>query len=83
MDPAFLDKLYVGIVPAHLLADGDAWDSVLNAEPIGTGPYRWVETRADEWMAFDAYDDYWGGRSNIDRVLELADGRLSRQPMAR
>ena len=21
---------------------------------MGTGPYRWVETRPDEWMAFEA-----------------------------
>lgn len=68
-DPAFLDKLYLGVVPAHLLDGSDAWASTLNQEPIGTGPFRWVETRPDEWMAFEANADYWGGAPQIDRVV--------------
>lgn len=68
-DPAFLDKLYLGIVPAHLLDGTDAWASPLNDEPVGTGPYRWAETRPDEWMALEANRDYWGGSPLIDRVV--------------
>lgn len=69
-DPAFLDKLYLGIAPAHLLADeADPFESVLNSEPVGTGPYRWVQTRPDEFMVFEAYPDYWGGPANIERVV--------------
>jgi peptide/nickel transport system substrate-binding protein len=68
-DPALLDKLYLGIAPAHLLEGTDAFESPLNTEPIGTGPYRWVETRADEWMVFEAYEGYWGGEPRIERVV--------------
>ncbi len=36
--------------------------------PIGTGPYRFVEMRADEHIVLEAFDDYWGERAPASRV---------------
>ncbi len=30
--------------------------------PIGTGPYKFVELRADDRVVLEPFDDYWGGR---------------------
>lgn len=37
--------------------------------PIGTGPYKFVEWSVNEFLEFEAFDDYWGGRPAVDRVI--------------
>lgn len=39
MDPAFPDKLTLGIVPEHVLAGQDLITTAFNKDPIGTGPF--------------------------------------------
>ena len=64
-------------------ADWTAWVR----KPVGTGPYRVVEFRADNMLVLEAHDDYWGGRPPIKTlrfvvVPELAarvNGLLSGQ----
>lgn len=46
------------IVPAHNYEWGGL--AALDSRPIGTGPYRVVEVRADDRIALEAFDDYWG-----------------------
>jgi peptide/nickel transport system substrate-binding protein len=36
--------------------------------PIGTGPYRIAEFRADQLLVLEAFDEYWGGRPPIRRL---------------
>ena len=38
-DPAFYDKLQIGIVPAAALEGKDIKTAAFNRKPIGTGPY--------------------------------------------
>lgn len=38
-------------------------------DPIGSGPYKLVEFTEGQRYVFEAYDDYWGGRPEIDRVI--------------
>jgi peptide/nickel transport system substrate-binding protein len=41
----------------------------LTIEPIGTGPYKFVEWVKDDRVVLVANDDYWGGRPSVDRVI--------------
>jgi len=37
--------------------------------PVGSGPYKLTEFTASERYVFEAWDDYWGGRPEVDRVI--------------
>ena len=41
----------------------------LSREPIGTGPFQFVEWREGEQITLKANDRYWRGRPKIDRVI--------------
>ncbi|MCM1102419.1 MAG: ABC transporter substrate-binding protein [Clostridium sp.] len=59
----FLNTLAsVGIVPEH------AYDADYGTVPIGSGPYRFVEWRAQEQILFTANEDYYGGVPAIRNV---------------
>lgn len=68
-DPAFLDKLYVGIVPEHLLTGQDLAKTDFNRQPVGTGPYKMGERRPGDRMALEANADYYGGPPMIKRIV--------------
>jgi peptide/nickel transport system substrate-binding protein len=36
--------------------------------PVGSGPYKLIEFSANDRYTFEAWDDYWGGRPEVDRV---------------
>jgi peptide/nickel transport system substrate-binding protein len=57
------------ILPAHLLEGKDITKSPLKREPIGTGPYKFVEWKTGEKIVVDANKDYFAGRPYISRVL--------------
>jgi peptide/nickel transport system substrate-binding protein len=57
------------ILPAHLLEGKDITKSPLKRDPIGTGPYRFVEWKTGEKIVVDANKDYFEGRPYISRVL--------------
>ncbi len=69
LDPAFLDKLYVGIVPEHVLAGQDLAKTDFNRNPIGTGPYTMGERRPGERMVLEAFDGYYGGAPMLKRIV--------------
>jgi peptide/nickel transport system substrate-binding protein len=37
--------------------------------PIATGPFKFVEWVKDSHVTFEAFDDYWAGRPQIDRLI--------------
>ncbi len=45
-------------------------------KPVGTGPYRVREYKADSTLTLDAHDEYWGGRPPIKtlRFVEVPEG---------
>ncbi|MCM1188655.1 MAG: ABC transporter substrate-binding protein [bacterium] len=59
----FLNTLAsVGIVPEHAYGDG------YGRNPIGSGPYKFVEWKAQEQIIFTANEDYYGGAPAIKNV---------------
>ena len=52
----------VGIVPEH------AYGEDYGVDPIGSGPYKFVEWRAQEQIVFTANEHYYGGEPAIKKV---------------
>ena len=53
------------ILPADLIASGHDF----NKEPIGTGPYKFVEWKKGESVTLEAFEDYFNGPANIKTVI--------------
>jgi peptide/nickel transport system substrate-binding protein len=62
---------HVAILPAHLLErlppTAHAWASYV-AQPVGSGPYRWVR-REEQFIELAANHDFFLGRPGIERVI--------------
>ena len=59
------------ILPAHILEgkDGQWWADNFNSTPIGTGPYRVVEWKRNEYVRLEANEDYFEGPPNLPSVV--------------
>lgn len=60
------------ILPEHILGDVDPAALRANSfskQPIGTGPFKIVEWVDDEYIQYEAYDDYWEGSPALDSIL--------------
>ncbi len=68
-DPAFVDKLTLGIVPEHLLAEEDLNTAGFNLDPVGTGPFVMDAFDEGERMVWTANEDYHGGEVALPRVV--------------
>ncbi|WP_309297300.1 ABC transporter substrate-binding protein [Lolliginicoccus levis] len=90
---AFPVKLLLGIVPSERIVAGQpASESVLNTEPVGTGPYQLAELRPDR-AVLRANPAYWDGAPAVEqitllsvpddnaRALRLAAGELDGAPL--
>jgi peptide/nickel transport system substrate-binding protein len=69
-DPLLLNRisrLSSGIVPKHHV-DEVGWEG-FTTDPIGTGPYRFVEWRRDDRVIMEAFDEHWRGRPTYDRLI--------------
>lgn len=52
---------------ALLLAAGTP--EMLNQQPVGTGPFKFVDYQKDELIRYHAHEDYWAGRAAIDNLV--------------
>jgi ABC-type transport system substrate-binding protein len=58
--------IYTGVVsPAAVEQHGDDY----GRNPVGTGPFKFVEWRTNDRIILEANEDYWRGRPNLDRVV--------------
>ncbi|NND91358.1 MAG: ABC transporter substrate-binding protein [Granulosicoccus sp.] len=52
---------------ASLLEKGTP--EMLNQQPIGTGPFKFVGYQKDAVIRFQAHEDYWSGKAAIDNLV--------------
>lgn len=71
-DPAFFDKLQIGIVPAALLEGKDIKTAAFNRKPVGTGPYVIKEFQPGGRIVMEANADYFRGTPKIKRIVLTA-----------
>ena len=70
-----LEDFWWAPLPEHLLADvapADMRNAPFNREPVGSGPYRLVEWRANERLVLEPVDSFpeaLGGRPASERVV--------------
>ena len=50
--------------------------------PVGSGPYMLTEFTESDRYVFEAWDDYWGGRPEVDRVIYQVISEQSAQVAA-
>lgn len=64
-----LESWGMGIIPRHALEGNDPAAPETNRNPIGTGPYKLKEWITGQKIVLEAFDDYFEGRPNIDRIV--------------
>lgn len=58
------------MIPKHVYGAGDIQSSKNANQPIGTGPFKFVEWRRGEFMRLDRNADYWRkGQPYLDRIV--------------
>jgi peptide/nickel transport system substrate-binding protein len=64
--PAMQMLVHQQIVPKHYLEEVGTEGFVAN--PIGTGPFKFVEGQLDDQIVMERFDDYWGGAPDLAPV---------------
>ncbi len=66
--PILLDRLtsFYPLEPGYVEEVGQ---DKAATEPVGTGPYKFVEWQVDERIVLEKNEDYWGGVPTIDRMV--------------
>lgn len=60
------------ILPEHIwknVSQHDATTSFKNMPPIGTGPFKYVDSKVNEWVKLDANKQYFRGSPGIDHLI--------------
>ncbi|MBG9980485.1 ABC transporter substrate-binding protein [Facklamia lactis] len=58
------------IIPEHIYSEvTDFSESSLPIDPIGSGPYKFVEYKNGEYIKFEANDQYYGGEAGIKNII--------------
>lgn len=60
------------ILPMHLLEDEDPatiHQSDFFMKPVGSGPYKIVQREPGDFTILEAFDNYYAGKPNIDKVV--------------
>ncbi|NKJ45619.1 ABC transporter substrate-binding protein [Burkholderia sp. SG-MS1] len=58
------------MVPKHVLGkSSDPNTAPFNSAPVGTGPFRWQERRAGDYVIVSANPAYYGGAPYLERLI--------------
>jgi peptide/nickel transport system substrate-binding protein len=69
VDATVLTALAIPIIPAHAFTDLNIIDAPFNTNPIGTGPFKFVEWNSGANVILEAHDTYWRGEPKLDRIV--------------
>ena len=63
--------LFDYVFPRHVIEENSPGldESEAMRQPVGIGPYKVIEWRPGEYIEYEAFDGYWRGRPNIDRLI--------------
>jgi peptide/nickel transport system substrate-binding protein len=64
--------VYLYILPEHIWkdhAEGDAAAAFENTEMIGSGPFKMLENKPNEFIRLGANKDYYAGPAKVDEVI--------------
>ena len=67
-----MDVVDGNIVPKHILeevSDGEMVRADFNRSPVGNGPFRFKEWKAQQYIELEANPDYFAGRPPLDRII--------------
>ncbi|WP_019914144.1 ABC transporter substrate-binding protein [Paenibacillus sp. HW567] len=70
VSPAFEATLVqVSPIPKHIFEnEADIEKSTKNAAPVGSGPFKFKEYKAGEYLTLERFDNYFGGKPHLDSV---------------
>lgn len=72
VSPDALHDLQIPILPKHLLenvAPEEIRQTGFNRRPVGNGPYKLKEWRANDRVVFEANENYYAGKPQITRIV--------------
>lgn len=72
--PAMQLLVHQQIVPQDYIEEVGTEGFVNN--PVGTGPFRFVEGQLDDQIVLERFDDYWGGAPDLEPVAPAAVERV-------
>lgn len=64
-DSVFMDKQWTGDCCVIKKDSGDQ----LSKDPLGTGPFKFVEWVSGDHITLEAFDDYWGEQSGTKEIV--------------
>lgn len=65
----FLAWIGTFIMPEHVYAGSDWLTNPANEEPIGTGPFKFVEWKKGDHVTLEANKEYFDGAPYLDKVI--------------
>ena len=68
----FLASLSIGIIPEHLLKEVSPAEwakQPLNRNPVGTGPFKFVQWKAGQYLEVAANKQYFAGAPKAERII--------------
>ncbi|MHA0856416.1 ABC transporter substrate-binding protein [Paenibacillus sp. CMAA1364] len=70
VSPAFEATLVqIFPIPKHIFEnEANMEKSTKNAEPVGSGPFKFKEYKTGEYLTLERFDQYFGGKPHLDSV---------------
>jgi peptide/nickel transport system substrate-binding protein len=67
-----MDAVVGAVLPKHILEkvpDEEMVSTDFNRNPVGNGPYRFKEWKAQQYIEVEANENYFAGRPPLDRII--------------
>ncbi len=66
---ALTDLVVAGVYPRHVYEGSDPRKNPRNLQPLGTGPFKFVEYKKGSHVILEANPDYFEGRPYLDKII--------------